>query len=208
MADLTLAQLAAFNLTLLAAMAAPGPAFLLVLRNSIAEGRRAGIATGIGLGTVAALWTAAALMGLAALFEWMPWLYGAMKIAGAAYLLYLAYGMWRGADTPLGTAAQGNSRDAVRSGLMSGLAVNLSNPKSVLFAGAVIVVIFPAGLGWSGSAVIVANHLLVEILVYTAMALGLSSAPARAAYLAVKPYADRIAAAVMAGLGLRLLLDR
>ncbi len=204
MADLTLTQLVAFNLTLLAAMAAPGPAFLLVLRNSIADGRRAGILTGAGLGLVAALWTAAALMGLAALFEWVPWLYAAMKIAGACYLLYLAYGMWRGADKPLAGGAAGRGRAAFRSGVI----VNLSNPKSVLFAGAVIVVIFPAGLGLGGSALIVANHLAVEIIVYTAMALGLSSAPARSAYLRFKPYADRAAATIMAALGLRLLLTR
>jgi threonine/homoserine/homoserine lactone efflux protein len=203
-ADPTIAQLLAFNLTLLAAMASPGPAFLLVLRNSIADGRRAGIVTGLGLGLVAGLWTAAALMGLAALFEWAPWLYGAMKMAGALYLLYLAIGMWRGAHAPLSAQTKANGTAAFRSGLI----VNLANPKSVLFASAVIVVIFPAGLGWAGGALIVVNHLAVEIIVYTAMALGLSTAPARAAYLRIKPHADRTAAVLMAGLGLRLLLNR
>lgn len=204
MSDLSLAQLIAFNLTLLAAMASPGPAFLLVLRNSIAEGRRAGILTGIGLGLVAALWTGAAFAGLAAIFEVVPWLYSVMKIGGALYLMYLAWGMWRGAARPLEVSAVPASRQAFRSGVI----VNLSNPKSVLFAGAVIVVIFPAGLSLGDSALIVLNHLVVEICVYTAMAVGLSSPPARAAYLRFKALADRIAAGVMAALGLRLLLER
>lgn len=204
MTDLTWAQLAAFNLTLLAAMASPGPAFLLVLRNSIARGRRAGILTGMGLGLVAALWTGAALTGLAAVFEVVPWLYAAMKTCGALYLLYLAWGMWRGARQPLDAAATTGGRRGFREGVI----VNLSNPKSVLFAGAVIVVIFPAGLSLGDSLVIVANHLAVEIAVYSAMAAGLASPPARTAYLRLKLWADRIAAGVMAALGLRLLVER
>lgn len=204
MSDLTWAQLVAFNITLLVAMAAPGPAFLLVLRNSIALGRRAGIMTGAGLGVMAALWTAAALAGLAAFFDIVPWAYGAIKAVGAVYLIYLAWGMWRGAAQPLKDTSDRASRRAFRAGLL----VNLTNPKSVLFAGAVIVVIFPAGLSLSDSALIVANHLAVELCVYAAMAFGLSTAPARAAYLRVKTWADRIAAVVMGALGLRLLFER
>lgn len=203
MSDLSLAQVAAFNLTLLAAMASPGPAFLLVLRNSIAEGPRAGILTGLGLGIVAALWTGAALAGLAAVFEVVPWLYAAMKAGGALYLIYLAWGMWRDAAKPLDTSVAARRR-AFRAGLL----VNLANPKSVLFAGAVIVVIFPAGLSAGDGALIVLNHLIVEICVYTAMALGLSSPPARAAYLRLKVWFDRIAAGIMGALGLRLILER
>ena len=198
------AQLLAFNLALLAAMASPGPAFLMVLRNAIVAGRRAGVLTGLGLALVAAMWTGAALLGLAALFEVVPWLYAAMKIGGALYLLYIAWGLWRGAARPLdpqGRAARGRF---VRAGAL----VNLANPKSVLFAGAVIVVIFPAGLSPGQSALIVANHFGVEVAVYAAMACGLASPPARAAYLRIKALADRVAAGLMAALGLRLLLDR
>lgn len=204
MTDLTLAQVIAFNVTLLAAMAAPGPAFLLVLRNSIADGRRAGILTGIGLGLVAALWTGAALLGLAALFEIVPWLYSALKIGGALYLIYLAWGMWRDAAKPLDEPSATTRRRAFRSGVI----VNLANPKSVLFAGAVIVVIFPAGLSATDGLLIVTNHLLIEICVYTAMAYGLSTPPARSAYLRLKVWADRMAAAIMGALGLRLLVER
>ena len=204
MTDLTVAQVVAFNLTLLAAIASPGPAFLLMLRNSIADGLRAGLLTGLALGLVASMWTGAALLGLAAIFEVVPWVYSVMKIGGALYLIYLAWGMWRGATEPLESGQTQANRRAFRSGLI----VQLSNPKSVLFAGAVIVVIFPAGLSWSDSALIVVNHFLVEITVYTAMALGLSSAPARAAYLRLKLWADRIAAGIMGALGLRLLFSK
>jgi threonine/homoserine/homoserine lactone efflux protein len=202
--DLTLAQLIAFHVTLMAAIASPGPAFVLVLRNSIIDGQRVGILSGLGLGMVAALWTGAALMGLSAVFAVVPWLHTAIKIAGALCLIYLSWGMWRGAATPLDTTGTAASRRAFRAGLI----VNLSNPKSVLFAGAVIVMIFPSGLTLTDSALIVANHLIVEISVYTAMACALSTPAARATYLRIKRHADRTAAAIMAALGLRLLLER
>jgi threonine/homoserine/homoserine lactone efflux protein len=143
-------------------------------------------------------------MGLAALFGLVPWLYAAMKLGGAAYLIYLAISMWRSARQPLDAAPGRAQRQAFRNGVI----VNLANPKSVLFAGAVIVVIFPAGLSATDSLLIVANHFAVEICVYSAMAFCLSTAPARAAYLRIKTHADRIAACILAALGLRLLLER
>jgi len=112
--------------------------------------------------------------------------------------------MWRSARQPLSVEANSSDAYAFRQGVI----VNLSNPKSVLFAAAVLVLVFPAGLSFAASAVIVANHFIVEVVVYTLMAVALSTAPARTAYLRLKVYADRIAAGVMAGLGLRILLEK
>ena len=78
---LTLADLIAFNVVLAAAIAAPGAALLYFIKTTVASGRAAGIATGIGLGTAAALWTLAALMGLEAVFTLFPWTYTALKSA-------------------------------------------------------------------------------------------------------------------------------
>lgn len=204
---MTAAQLAAFALTLAAAFVVPGPAMLLALRNTLTGGLAAGIVTGAGLALVAASWTGAALAGLNALFGLVPFAYGAMKLAGAAYLLWIALRIWREAGAPLGpTQAPGRRR--LGRAFASGLLVNLSNPKSVLFAAAVLVVIFPAGLGPGDATLVVLTHFTLEILGYTLIALTLSRPAARAAYLRAKLWIDRIAGAVLAALGLRLLLSR
>ncbi|MEO0496088.1 MAG: LysE family transporter, partial [Pseudomonadota bacterium] len=208
MLDVSLAQMIAFNATLAAAILSPGPAMLLSVRNSIAEGRAVGVATGLGLATMAAIWTGCALLGLAALFEIVPWLYGAMKFVGAAYLIYLAIGMWRNAAQPMSIHESGQTSHSVLWGFRSGLLINLSNPKSVLFAGAVIVVIFPAGLSAGGTALIVVNHLMLEVFAYTCFALALSTPMARRAFSSGKTWFDRVAGTVMGALGVRLLLDR
>lgn len=199
-----LAHVIAFNGVLLAALASPGPAMLVALRTSIIEGRRAGILLGMGLGTAAATWTLLALLGLNAIFTVFPLAYMALKIVGAGYLIYLAVQIWRDARSPLDT----NTAPVRRRQFLRGMLVNMSNPKSMLFAASVLVVIFPRDLAWAEIALIVGNHMLVEWMAYASFALMLSTRPARDGYLRLKPLFDRVAAAVLGALGLRLMLDR
>ncbi len=201
-----LGHLIAFNLTLLASMASPGPALLLALKTTLTSGRMAGIVTGLGLGTMAAIWTGFALLGLEGIFRLFPWAYVALKTGGALYLLYIAYGMWKDASKPLApSAAQAPS---LRRAFFTGFAVNVGNPKSVIFASAVLLVIFPQGMSLTEKATIAFNHLVVEYAVYTAFALALSAGPARAGYLRLKPWFDRAAALILAALGLRLIFSK
>jgi threonine/homoserine/homoserine lactone efflux protein len=200
---MSLESLIAFNAVLIAALLSPGAAFLTSVRISVSAGRAAGMATGLGLATMAALWTTAALMGLEGLFALFPWAYTTLKIAGAFYLIWIAVQTWRHARTPLGDVSVPRGR-----AFLTGFLVNLGNPKSMLFAGAIIVVIFPQGLDPVHIALIVANHFVLELVFYTACAVLLSTGPARARYLAAKPLLDRIAAVALGGFGLKLLTGK
>lgn len=194
----------AFNLALLAAIASPGPSILFLLRSSLANGRQTGLITGLGLGVMAALWTLMALLGLDGLFRLFPWAYMALKSIGALYLIYIAINLWRHARQPVATdVAQSNQR-----AFLSGMLVNLGNPKSVIFAAAVILVIFPPILTASEKALIFGNHLVIELIVQSALALLFSTKTVTKRYLNAKPILDRIAAGVLGALGLRLLTDR
>ncbi|WP_299827007.1 LysE family translocator [uncultured Roseobacter sp.] len=200
---MTFETLIAFNLVLLAALASPGAALLYAIKTCVASGRAAGFATGVGLGFAAALWTLAALLGLEGLFRLFPWTYTVLKIGGALYLIWLAVQTWRHAKSPVGDASRPHGR-----AFLSGLLINAGNPKSMLFAAAVIVVVFPQGLAATEIAIIVANHFVLEVCFYGIVALLLSSAPARRGYLGAKPVLDRIAATLLGALGLRLLTER
>lgn len=197
-------HLLAFNLTLLAAIASPGPSLLYLIRTTLAEGRRTGIAAGMGLAVMAALWTLMALLGLEAVFALFPWAYLGFKLAGAAYLLYIAWSTWKTARDPVADARARPGSHA----FLSGMLVNLANPKSVLFAAAVLVVIFPRDLTGGQKALIFLNHLGVELIIQPMLAVLLSTTAIRNRYLSAKPLFDRIAAAVLGALGLRLLTDR
>lgn len=200
---MTLDLILAFNLALLAAIASPGPAFLMSIRTSLAKGRAAGVRLGIGLGLMASLWTLAALLGLQSVFVLVPWAYTAVKMAGAVYLLWIAYNTWKGASKPLDMDAKPAARD-----FWDGILLNLSNPKSVLFAAAVLIVIFPPDLTLGEKAFIVANHFLVEVICYGLIAMVMSTPAMSKAYLESKLWADRFASVVMGALGLRLLFQR
>ncbi len=197
-------HLIAFNLTLLAAIASPGPSLLFLVRTTMAEGRAAGIAAAFGLGLMAALWTLAALLGLEVLFNLFPWAYVVVKVVGACYLIWLAIQVWRSAKDPVTETASAARRRYFRQGLL----INLGNPKSVLFAAAVIAVIFPPDLTPADKALIFFNHLAVEWIIQPVLALLLSTATIRRRYLGAKVITDRLAAGVLGALGLRLLADR
>ncbi len=200
-------HLAAFNAALLAAWIAPGPAMLYALRTSLASGRAAGIAAGAGLGAVAALWTLAALLGLDALFRLFPWTYTVLKLGGALYLLWIAVQTWRQADAPVGAEGPDTARRLGRAAARGAL-LNLGNPKSVLFAAAVLVVIFPPGLTAGEMTLVTVNHFALEAVLYGTLATVVSTPAVSRRYLALKVWLDRVSAAVMGALGLRLLFER
>ncbi|MYJ96713.1 MAG: LysE family translocator [Proteobacteria bacterium] len=198
---MTWEQLVAFNIALLVAIASPGPALLMATHTAASRGRSAGIEVGIGLGLMACTWTMMALLGLAVVFQLFPMVYTGVKVLGGAYLLFLAYKMWRNASAPI-DARIPLARHAFRQGFL----VNLLNPKSVLFAAAVLVAVFPAGLSVAESFVIVINHFMVEVAFYTTLAFCMSTQVVSKRYMQAKVYIDRGAALVLGALGTRLVL--
>ena len=193
------ASLIAFNIAILGALASPGPAFIAMMRTAFAQGRAAALRCGLGLACAAVCWTGLALAGMSAIFALVPWAYAALKLLGAAYLIWLAVAMWRGAHRPV-------TQDAPRglSGFRLGLVTNFANPKAVFFIAAIFATVFPTMPRGADAALIVANHLALETLWYTAAALILSTAPARAFYMRLKARIDRIAAAMLGILALRV----
>lgn len=200
---MTIEHLIAFNIALFAAIASPGPALLVAIRTSLSSGRQAGIAIGCGLGFMASLWTLMALLGLEAVFQLFPWAYAVVKILGALYLMYIAWQMWvgarKGVDTEIKPATHA---------FHQGFLINVLNPKSVLFAAAVLIVIFPANMTVVENASVVLNHLIVEVGFYMALAFGMSTQAVSARYLKAKPYIDRTSSLILGALGLRLLVSR
>ena len=196
---MTFGQLLAFNVALLVAIASPGPALLMAIKTTLSGGRTAGIAVGAGLGLMAATWTLMALLGLGVVFELFPTVYVAARVAGASYLLYLAYRIWKDASASIEAGGE-PARYAFRQGFL----INLLNPKSVLFAAAVLVAVFPAGIGVADSLVIVVNHFLVEVAFYTTLAFCLSTEAVATCYMKAKACVDRFASVVLGALGARL----
>ncbi|MEO0343200.1 MAG: LysE family translocator [Pseudomonadota bacterium] len=198
-----LSHIIAFNIALAAALLSPGPAMLVAVQTTLQSGRRAGIAVGLGLGAMAIIWTAMALLGLEVIFQLFPWAYAFVKTIGALYLAYIAYKMWTGARDPL-PQKQGAESQA----LLRGFMINLLNPKSMLFAAAVLIVALPQSMTAWDNLFILTNHLVMEWAFYTCLAFAMSAETAKQKYLSAKVYFDRTASVVLGALSVRLLAAR
>jgi len=146
---MSIEHLIAFNLAVLAAVVSPGPALLVAVRTTIVNGRAAGMAIGAGLALTASAWTLTALLGLDAVFRVFPWAYGIAKTLGAVYLIYLAIRTWRGSKAEIE-----NKAGAAKHAFSDGILINLLNPKSVLFAAAVLIVVFPGAMTATENAIV------------------------------------------------------
>ena len=93
--------------------ASPGPSFVMVMRTALARSRSDGVAAAFGMGIGGVIFCTLALLGMRAVFAQAPWLYLGFKIAGGAYLLYLAFRMWMGAKQPFIAEAGAASRPQV-----------------------------------------------------------------------------------------------
>ena len=121
-----------FAMACLALNASPGPDMLLVATRSAAQGRLAGLATYLGIALGAYCHALALALGLSQLFLAVPAAYDAVRYAGAAYLLYLAWQAIRSPGQSASTKTNGRKLSFYTL-LRQGLLTNVLNPKVALF---------------------------------------------------------------------------
>ena len=125
---------AAFVAAVTILMLIPGPTVARIVANSVAHGARYGLLTVAGTSSAMVLQLAVTALGMTELlatlgswFEWVRWL-------GVAYLLYLGISYWRAAPVDLTHTAP--ERKSLPAMFVRALLVSLSNPKTLLFYGA------------------------------------------------------------------------
>jgi threonine/homoserine/homoserine lactone efflux protein len=134
----------AFLLTSLVIVATPGTGALYTLAAGLSRGSRASVLAALActLGTVPHL--IAAITGLAALLHASGVAFNAVKYAGVAYLLFMAWQTWR--DTgALAVDESASEQGSWRSVIAAGITLNLLNPKLTIFFFAFLPQFVPAG---------------------------------------------------------------
>ena len=194
---------AAVFLCLMAAVS-PGPAVLMAARVGLQHGLKTGAALAIGIGLGAVVWAAAALFGLALLFEYAPVLLTALKIGGAAFLIWTAIKMWRAADVPLEESTTATPATAPWAALRLGLWTQLANPKPAVFFGAVFVGTVPADATPLSLALLLLCIFLGEFLWNTSVARLFSLERTRKIYIGTKHLIDRVFGGLLAALGVKI----
>lgn len=120
-----------FLLTSLVVVLIPGTGTLYTLSVGVSRGWRAGVVAAFGctLGIVPHLITSA--LGLSAIMNMGAQVFTVLKLAGAAYLLYLAWQMWR--ETGAVTIERGADVRSAAAVVWRAIALNLLNPKLTIF---------------------------------------------------------------------------
>jgi threonine/homoserine/homoserine lactone efflux protein len=127
--DLT--SLLVFTGALFVAAASPGPGIAAIVARVLGCGMNGAIAftAGVALGDV--VWLTVAILGLALVAQTFHLVFLAIKYAGAAYLLYLAWKLW---SAPVAQDVAPDASDIKRARLfLGGLAVTMGNPKVMVF---------------------------------------------------------------------------
>ena len=192
-------------------IATPGQDTALTIRNTLAGGRRGGVFTAIGVAAGQAVWALAASAGVAALLRASEPAFLALRLAGAAYLVFLGAQALRSALSPSsGTGRMLFSRSShpslrPRVAFRQGLISNLGNPKMAVFFTSLLPQFAGGGHGSFAA-------LLLLGLVFCSLTLAWLSAYAVVVDKAgdvlrrpsIRRVVDGVTGTVLVGLGLRL----
>ncbi len=203
-------HLLAFLVATLIFAVIPGPGILYTAAQTLARGRAGGLLAVIGIHLGGYLHVAAAALGLAAVFQLIPTLYLAVKLAGALYLVWLGIGIIRG-----GIAADELPHiigKSPRRAFIESIAVEALNPKTAIF----YLAFLPQFVEPSAAAPLWLQFLALGIVVNLAFSLGdLAAVLLTTAVLArlrrtrsAQRVARAIGGSVMIGLGVHLATAR
>ena len=202
----------------LAALIIPGPNLLLLTHTAASSSRRAALGVALGITTGTFIWVAVAVFGVQQIFAAVPTLQLALKVVGGAYLLYLAFGMFRtfwitrsGTNAVSDAATQSTQVSGANESQLThfrrGLLTNLTNPKSLAFWTSVAVVSIDPNATLSTRIAAVMMVGVMGFAWHIALAYVFSTAPAQRAYMRAKPVLLLVTGTVMTLFGGRLLLS-
>ncbi|WP_411351773.1 LysE family translocator [Leisingera aquaemixtae] len=166
--------------------ASPGPATLTIAGTSMQHGRKPGLALAAGVCTGSLIWSVSAAFGLGAVMLANAWMFEAVRYAGAGYLMYLAIRSARSALRPGAPVLRAAAAPTLRSAYGKGLALHLTNPKAVLFFGALYAIGLPPGTSVSALLLVMAAIAVQSTLIFHGYALLFSSQAASRAYVRLR----------------------
>ncbi|MGI8307593.1 LysE family translocator [Saccharopolyspora hattusasensis] len=207
------AAYSAFLVVALIGIMTPGLDTMLILRHSLLGGRRAGVATFLGINLGCVIWGTASVAGLTALLTASQITYDIVRVAGAAYLLWLGgSAIWKSLPRNKFQQPEDVPAESVRltgwMALRAGITTNLLNPKVGVFYISLLPQFLPAGpAAFVWGPLLVSTHVSIGLLWGTALVWVASRARALFEKQRVRAWLDRLTATVLIGLGLKLAVE-
>ena len=170
----TTPTLMAFAAAAFALVVIPGPNLIYIITRGIQQGRRAAVMSSLGVQAGMVVHIVLAAVGLSALVARSPLLYDVLRYAGAAYLVWMGISLLRRRQTPVdGPVAL---RPApMRTLFLHGMAINLLNPKVILFVLSLLPQFVDPARGSTATQILVLGAVMIVVALISDTAYALAS---------------------------------
>lgn len=196
---------------ILLAAISPGPDFVVVMKNATSHGRKAGLYTTCGVVLGLLVHVTYCVLGLGVIITQSILAFQIIKIAGAVYLLYLAYKLLMSpkttsveATTPINQQKPKTPFAYIREGFL----VNLLNPKATVF----ILSLFTTAISSSAAPfvkyIVGAEIVIITGLRFCCMSYGINTSYIQKRIHSLKYYIEKVMGWVLALLAVKVLIDR
>lgn len=190
------------------ASGSPGPATLAIAGTSMSSGRRAGLALASGVTTGSFIWSVSAAFGLGAVMAANVWMFEVARYVGAAYLMWLAVKAARSAWHGNNLSTKPLPHISARRAYAKGLALHLTNPKAVLFFGALYAIGLPIGTPPAALITVILAVGVQSMIMFHLYAIIFSSVPMAAAYTRAKRWFEGFFALAFGAIALKVLTTK
>lgn len=187
----------------------PGPNFVATAHATLSRSRSHGVVVAAGIAVGTAIWASGSLLGLGALLAAAGWLHQALRLAGAAYLVWTGGRMIRAAACRRMPAADdAGATGRTRSSFRVGLLTDLANPKAAAFFTSLFAVAVPPSAPAWFQALLIASVVAAAMSWYGTVALALAAGPVASRYRRAERAISGVAGALFVGFGARLAVGR
>jgi len=190
------------------AVASPGPATLAIAGTSMSSGRVSGLVLAAGVTTGSLIWSVAGALGLSALMLANGWVLEIIRYFGAGYLLFLAYKAAISALSAKELVTRNIAGASLKRTYAKGVALHLTNPKAVLFYGALYTVGVSVDVALSSLVAVIVTVGLLNSIVFHGYAVLFSSEPIVRGYMRMRCWFEGLFAIAFAIAGLKVLSVR
>ncbi|AEF55943.1 LysE family translocator [Marinomonas posidonica] len=200
-----------YGLILIAAFvatASPGPATLAIAGSAMSSGRRHGVATAFGILTGSFIWSFSGAFGMAAVMYANAWLFDILRYFGAAYLLFLAFKSFKSVLHPKSITLEQIPSKSLKADYLRGLAIHLTNPKVILFFGALYSMGVPSTVDMDGLLSIIFLIGMQSMCLFLGYALLFSQAKIRTLYFRMSRVFDSLFTLFFGIAGIKILMSK
>ena len=188
---------------------APGPDMVYIISKTIAQGRKIGFASSLGVCAGALVHVFAAALGLSAILASSALAFSVVKYAGAAYLIYLGIKSLLSKGDTFDKVSRKNSTSTPWEAFKQGALVDILNPKVAIFFMAFLPQFIRPGMGHTSVQIIWLGTLVILVAIVVEFLIVLMAAQATNFFRQNRTFSvwlDRVLGTVLIGLAVRLAL--